>query len=306
MVAFGCMCVLWLFISCNTSFCCFIAKWELKTEMWDSPRLFSIWALWFPCLFWSSPLVCVHVSVCDVQRRCIRWSGFFFFSLKKHHKNQPNKWDFFFVVYASSKLQGRSIRRKSLLLFHLGKQLSVGFFPFVAGPGTRKEILKEVRAVVLISYIYVLLMWEEDAPSPLFSSLALEVALRVSSVWLLLGGRLLLVVRASMEGASSLQSSCLPHRGLRGALLPVLELQRKLTRACCSASASGMGRGRAQPLPCSPAFGLGIPPQIGGRGWGQVWGMYLVRDGENSAVALAEEQKSPPFPQAGLSCFSLL
>lgn len=45
----------------------------------------------------------------------------------------------------------------------------MGFFPFVAGPGTRKEGLKEVKAVVLISYIYVLLTWEEDAPSPAFS-----------------------------------------------------------------------------------------------------------------------------------------
>lgn len=111
----------------------------------------------------------VHVSMCDVQRRCIRRSGFFFFfSLKKHHKNQPNKWDFF-VVYASSKLQSRSTRLKILPLFHQGKQLFMGFFPFVAGPGTRKERLKEVKAVVLISYIYVLLTWEEDAPSLSFS-----------------------------------------------------------------------------------------------------------------------------------------
>lgn len=111
----------------------------------------------------------VHVGVCDVQRRCIRWSGFLkIFSLKKSHKNQPNKWDFL-VVYASSKLQSGSTRLKIVLLFHLGKQLSVGFFPFVAGPGTRKERRKEVKAVVLISYVYVLLMWEEGAPSPLFS-----------------------------------------------------------------------------------------------------------------------------------------
>lgn len=59
----------------------------------------------------------------------------------------------------------------------------MGFFPFVAGPGTRKERLEEVKAVVLISYIYVLLTWEEDAPSPLFSYLTLEVALWVSCVW---------------------------------------------------------------------------------------------------------------------------
>lgn len=32
----------------------------------------------------------------------------------------------------------------------------------------------------------------------------------------------------------------------------------------------------------------------------------LRAGGENSAGALAEEQKSPPFPQAGLSCFKLL
>lgn len=93
---------------------------------------------------------------------------FFFFFLKKHHRNQPKKWDFF-VVYASSKLQSTSTRLKILPLFHLVKQLSMGFFPFVAGPGTRKERLEEVKAVVLISYIYVLLMWEEDAPSPSFS-----------------------------------------------------------------------------------------------------------------------------------------
>lgn len=48
-----------------------------------------------------------------------------------------------------------------------------GFSPFVARPGTRKKRLKRVKAFVLISYVYVcvLLMWEEDAPLPLFSYL---------------------------------------------------------------------------------------------------------------------------------------
>lgn len=112
----------------------------------------------------------VHVGVCDVQRRCIRWSGFLkIFSLKKTPQKPTKQMGLFLVVYASSKLQSGSTRLKILLLFHLGKQLSVGFFPFVAGPGTRKERRKEVKAVVLISYVYVLLMWEEGAPSPLFS-----------------------------------------------------------------------------------------------------------------------------------------
>lgn len=93
----------------------------------------------------------------------------FFFFLKKTPQKPTKQMGLFFVVYASSILQSRSTRCKILLLFHLGKQLSMGFFPFVAGPGTRKERLKEVKAVVLISYIYVLLMWEEDALSPLFS-----------------------------------------------------------------------------------------------------------------------------------------
>lgn len=52
----------------------------------------------------------VGARVC-VQRRCTGWSGFF--SYKNHHKNQTNKWDFF-VVYASSKLQSRSLRLKIL------------------------------------------------------------------------------------------------------------------------------------------------------------------------------------------------
>lgn len=74
---------------------------------------------------------------------------------------------FFFIVYASSKLQSRSSRLKILPLFLLGKVVLCGFSPFVAGPGTRKERLKKVKALVLISYVYILLMWEEDAPLPL-------------------------------------------------------------------------------------------------------------------------------------------
>lgn len=112
---------------------------------------------------------CVCMWACVMCREgALDGLDFFFFSLKKHHKNQPNKWDFF-LVYASSKLQSRSTRLKIPPLFHQGKQLFMGFFPFVAGPGTRKERLKEVKAVVLISYIYVLLTWEEDAPSLSFS-----------------------------------------------------------------------------------------------------------------------------------------
>lgn len=64
---------------------------------------------------------------------------FFSFFLEKTPQKTTKQMGRFLVVYASSKLQSRSTRLKILLLFHLGKQLSMGFFPFVAGPGTRKE-----------------------------------------------------------------------------------------------------------------------------------------------------------------------
>lgn len=85
------------------------------------------------------------------------------FFLKKNTTKTKQTNGTFFVVYASSKLQSRSSRLKILLFFPCRKAALCGFSPFVAGPGTRKERLKEVKAVVLISYVYVLLMWEEDA-----------------------------------------------------------------------------------------------------------------------------------------------
>lgn len=114
---------------------------------------------------------CVCMWACVMCREgVLDGLDFLIFSLKKNPPQKPTKqMGLFLVVYASSKLQSGSTRLKILLLFHLGKQLSVGFFPFVAGPGTRKERRKEVKAVVLISYVYVLLMWEEGASSPLFS-----------------------------------------------------------------------------------------------------------------------------------------
>jgi len=87
--------------------------------------------------------------------------GLDFFFLKKPTKTKQTNGTFF-VVYASSKLQSRSSRLKIL-----EKVALYGFSPFVAGPGTRKQRLKKVKAVVLISYVYVLLMWEEDTPLPL-------------------------------------------------------------------------------------------------------------------------------------------
>lgn len=144
-------------------------NWKQKCEI---PYVFSPFGLCGSHACFSGALHwCVCMWACVMCREGALDSLDFFFSffLKKNttKTNQTN--GTFFVVYASSKLQSRSTRLKILLLFHLGKQLSVGFFPFVAGPGTRKERLKEVKAVVLISYIYVLLMWEEDAPSSSFS-----------------------------------------------------------------------------------------------------------------------------------------
>lgn len=49
------------------------------------------------------------------------------FFLKKNTTKTKQTNGTFFVVYASSKLQSRSLRLKILLLFHLGKWLSVGF-----------------------------------------------------------------------------------------------------------------------------------------------------------------------------------
>lgn len=103
-----------------------------------------------------------------------------------------------------------------------------------------------------------------------------------------MGGSLLLVGRARPQEASSLQSCCLHHRGLRGALLPVVELEQKQTFACCSAAGSGMGRGKARTLPRSPRLWAG--DSVSDRR------KYLIRGEENSTVALAKEQKSSPFP----------
>lgn len=123
MVAFECMCVLWPFISYHVSFCCFIAKWEFNIEMRDCPCLFTVWALWFPCLFfWSSPSVCVCACVCMCREGAL--DGLDFFLKKTNKKPQTNGTHF---VYASSKLQSRSLRFKILLLSHLGRRLSVGF-----------------------------------------------------------------------------------------------------------------------------------------------------------------------------------
>lgn len=100
--------------------------------------------------------------------------------------------------------------------------------------------------------------------------------------------------RQSQE-ASSLQSSCLYHGGLRGA---------SCTWWSCSSSSRpvpaqhqdlGWEEGGLASCRAPLAFGLGIPPQTGGRGWEQA-GQVLDRGGENSAVALAQGQKSPPFP----------
>lgn len=140
-------------------------NWKRKCEI---PHVFSQFGLCGSHACSSGALHwCVCMCVCVyVQRRCTGWSGFF--SLKATTKPSQINGTSFFVVYASSKLQSRSSRLKILLLFHLGKWRSMVFFPpFVAGPGTRKERLLKVKAVVLISYVYVLLMWEEAAPLPL-------------------------------------------------------------------------------------------------------------------------------------------
>lgn len=111
-------------------------------------------------------------------------------------------------------------------------------------------------------------------------------------VKLLFRRSLLLVVRTRTQGASSPQSSCLHHGGMR-ALLPVVELQQKQTCACCSASGSGMGEGRSCTLPCSPHLWAGDSPPDRRKG---------LRSGGASAreevgkMRLAKEQKSPPFP----------
>lgn len=101
----------------------------------------------------------VRVRVCAEK---VHWMGWIFF-LKKTPQKPNKQMGLFFVVYASSKLQSRSSRLKILLFFPCRKAALYGFSPFVAGPGTRKERLKEVKAVALISYVYVLIMWEEDA-----------------------------------------------------------------------------------------------------------------------------------------------
>lgn len=73
-----------------------------------------------PVLLELSISVCVCVCMC----REGALDGLDFFLKKTNKKPQTNGTHF---VYASSKLQSRSLRFKILLLSHLGRRLSVGF-----------------------------------------------------------------------------------------------------------------------------------------------------------------------------------
>lgn len=106
-----------------------------------------------------------------------------------------------------------------------------------------------------------------------------------------MGGCLLLVARPL--AASSLQSSCPPPRGFRGALLPMAELQQKQPALCLLLS-FGRGRGKACSLPCSPHLWAGDSISDRSQGAESGAGKCLVGGEENSAVALAKEQKNPP------------
>lgn len=64
----------------------------------------------------------IGVCVCVCAEK-VHWMVWIFF-LKNNKKTQTNGTYF---VYASSKLQSRSLRFKILLLSHLGRRLSVGF-----------------------------------------------------------------------------------------------------------------------------------------------------------------------------------
>lgn len=110
-----CVCVLWPFISYHVSFCCFIAKWEFNIGMGDSLCLFTIQALWFPCLFfWSSPLL----RVCMCKEGAL--SGLDIFLKKKKEKQKQKKTpQTRLFVHASSKLQSRSLRFCCFFFFHL-------------------------------------------------------------------------------------------------------------------------------------------------------------------------------------------
>lgn len=94
-----CVCVLWPFISYHVSFCCFIAKWEFNIGMGDSLCLFTIQALWFPCLFfWSSPLL----RVCMCKEGALSGLDIFLKKKKKNkNKKKPHKRDFLFMPVAN-------------------------------------------------------------------------------------------------------------------------------------------------------------------------------------------------------------
>lgn len=86
-----------------------------------------------------------------------------------------------------------------------------------------------------------------------------------------------------------------------GALVPAAEPEQRQTSACPRASGAGQRRGASCPTMAPVTFGLGdFPSESGKEGWPggreQEEAGACVRAGENSALALAKEQKSPPFP----------
>lgn len=144
------------------------------------------------------------------------------FFFKNHHKTQPNKWDFFFCCLCQQQITKQILKAKDSAGFPSRKVALLCFFspPFGAGPGTRKERLLKVKAVVLISCVYVLLMWEEAA---LLHVCLVNLPQRGSPLGLqcletlLCGGRdlsgyccvqMYAVVEARSQKATRLQDSC--------------------------------------------------------------------------------------------------
>lgn len=130
-------------------------------------------------------------------------------------------------------------------------------------------------------------------------------------VKLLLGRSLFLVVRTRTREASSLQSSCCTtgweSPPAYGGAAAEADLCLLLSISIWDGKREGL-HPAVLPSPLGWSFCLGQEEGAESR-----QGKCLIRGGENSAVALAKEQESPPFPLLcsccrqgcpALSCFS--